>query len=156
MNPEAKLNKLVVAHPFLAGLKPQAHEIFCGCASLQRYDKGQIIFQEGGKADYFYLIESGQVVLDVSVPGQEMVTIQAVGPGEALGWSWLFPPYQWHFSATAIKPTKTIAFAAERLREHAQQNQEFSFELLQRLARVMAGRLADLRTRLIYSYQAQL
>jgi CRP-like cAMP-binding protein len=153
VNQQAKLNRLVAAHPFLTGLKPQACEFFCGCASLRRFDKGQKIFQEGGKADHFYLIESGQVVLEVFAPGRGMLTIQAIGPGEALGWSWLFPLYQWHLSATAIKPTKAIAFAAERLRENARQNQEFCYELVVRLARVLAGRLDDVRTRLIYSYQ---
>ena len=155
MNQQAKLKRLVAAHPFLAGLKPRVCEFFCGCASLRHYDKGQEILREGGKAEHFYLIERGQVVLEVFAPGRGMVTIQAVGTGDALGWSWLFPPYQWHFSATATKPTTAIAFAAEFLREKAQQNQEFCYELVVRLARVLAGRLDDVRTRLIYTYQQE-
>jgi len=155
VNGQDKLSQLVAGHPFLTGLKPEVCEFFCRCASLRQFDAGQEIFREGGEADHFYLIERGQVVLEVFAPGRGMVTIQAVEPGEALGWSWLFPPYQWHFSATATKRTKAIAFAAESLRDSAQKNQEFCYELVVRLARVLAGRLEDVRSRLIYSCQNQ-
>jgi CRP-like cAMP-binding protein len=153
VNDKAKLNQIIAAHPFLAGLEPQLCKWFCRCASLRCFDERQEVFREGGEADYFYLIESGQVVLDVFAPGRGRITIQTVEPGEALGWSWLFPPYQWHFSATATKPTEVIAFAAGSLRETAQQNQKFCYELVVRLARVLAGRLDDLRARLIYTCQ---
>ena len=152
MSRQLKLSA-VAAHPFLTGLKPEACEAFWHCASQRRFEAGQEIFREGDKAEHFFLIERGQVVLDLFVPGQGQVTIHAVGSGEALGWSWLFPPYQWHFSATATKPTTAIAFGAVYLRETAQQNPEFCYELVVRLARVLAGRLDDVRTRLLYAYQ---
>jgi CRP-like cAMP-binding protein len=153
VNQQVQLKKLVAAHPFLAGVKPSVRQPFCQCASLQQFDQGQQLFCEGGEADRFYLINNGQVVLEAFVPGRGMVTIQAIGPGEALGWSWLFPPHQWHFSATAVKPTQAIAFPAKFLREKAQQNHKFCYELVVRLAGVLATRLEDVRSRLIYTYQ---
>ncbi|HTL55009.1 MAG TPA: cyclic nucleotide-binding domain-containing protein [Candidatus Limnocylindrales bacterium] len=153
MRTSPALKKLVLAHPFLANVKPSVGLHFCQCGSLQRFDVGKQLFCEGGKADSFYLINNGQVLLEAFVPGRRMITIQAVGPGEALGWSWLFPPHQWHFSATAVKPTEALVFAAKRLREKAQQDHEFCYELVIRLAGVLAGRLEDVRTRLIYAHQ---
>ena len=41
-----------------------------------------------------------------SVVEMQVTTVQAVNAGEALGWSWLFPPYRWHFSGRAIQPTE--------------------------------------------------
>jgi CRP-like cAMP-binding protein len=111
------------------------------------------MFHEGGPADHFYLIESGQVLLQVFAPGRGMVTIQALGAGEALGWSWLFPPHQWHFSASATQPTEVIAFGAESLRRQARQDHDFCYELVVRLGQVLAGRLEDVLTRLIYDLQ---
>lgn len=153
MNEQPELKTLLEGHPFLKGVKPSLRRVFYQCACLRHFDQGQQLFCEGGDADHFYLINHGQVLLEVSVPGRGSVTIQAVGPGEALGWSWLFPPYQWHFSATAIKPTEAIALLAKRLRDKAQQNPQFCYELVVRLASVLAGRLEDVRSRLIYSYQ---
>ena len=29
--------------------------------------------------------------------------VQTIGPGDALGWSWLFAPHRWHFTARAVE-----------------------------------------------------
>lgn len=50
--------------------------------------------EEGGTADRFWLIEAGQVALDAFVPGDGRVIIENLGRGDAVGLSWLFPPYR--------------------------------------------------------------
>ena len=147
------VEEMVQAHSFLAGLKPEAYRLFCQCASLQYFAEGQEIFHQDGKAEHFYLIESGRVILETFVPGRGMATIQTLGPGEALGWSWLFPPHQWHFSATATESTEVIVFGAECLRKQAKQDHDFCYELVLRLAHVLAGRLEGVRTQLVDIYQ---
>jgi CRP-like cAMP-binding protein len=152
---KVNLKAVVAAHPFLAGTRPKVRHVFYQCATLHNFEQGQQIFCEGGEANDFYLINRGLVILEIFVPGRGMVTIQTVEPGQALGWSWLFPPHQWRFSAKAAEPTQAIAFAAKALREKAQQDHAFCYELVVRLAAVLAGRLEDMRSRLIYSYQDQ-
>ena len=153
MKSKPNLKKILTAHPFLAGVKPAVREVFFRYAALQQFDAGQQLFYAGEQADRFYLVESGQVLLEMVVPGRGAITVQAVGPGEALGWSWLFPPHQWHFSAVAVKPTRAIAFPAKALQDWAKQDHEFCYELVVRLARVLVGRLEDVQTRLIYNHQ---
>lgn len=152
MKRDPELSRIVSAHPFLAGVKPSLQGVFCQCAALQTFAQKQLIFGEGGAADHFYLIHSGQVLLEVFAPGRGTITIQALGSGDALGWSWLFPPHLWHFSATAVNRTQLISFPAEALRAKAKQSHEFCYELVVRLAQVLAGRLEDVRTRLIHGY----
>ena len=55
-----------------------------------------MILREGEFANRFYLIESGKVVLESGVEFNEPVVIEEIGPGDLLGWSWMFPPYVWH------------------------------------------------------------
>jgi CRP-like cAMP-binding protein len=69
------------------------------------------IFNEGGRANRFWLIRDGTVNLDVHLPGRGDVVFEQIGPGQVLGWSWLFPPYRWHFGASAAEPG-----AGDRLR----------------------------------------
>ena len=38
------------------------------------------------------------------------MTIETIEAGEVLGWSWLFPPYRWHFDARALAPVRATAF----------------------------------------------
>jgi hypothetical protein len=53
------------------------------------------------------------------MPGKGRITLQIIGPSEALGWSWLFPPYRWHFSARSIDITDAVCFGARSLRDYA-------------------------------------
>lgn len=147
------LESLIVQHPFLSGLNPHFYHFFNECALLRRYDRGQEIFHEHGKAGHFCLIHSGKVALETFVPGRGMATIQTLGPGDALGWSWLFPPHQWHFSASAVEPTELIEFDAAHLREKAEENRDFGNELITRVARILHERLQGTREQLIDLYR---
>jgi len=146
------LDSVIMNHPFLSGLNPHFYHYFADCASLQRFGPGQEIFHEGNDASHFYLIHSGKVSLETFVPGCGMVRIQALEPGEALGWSWLFPPHQWHFSASATEPTELIAFDAASLRDKAEENRDFGNELLTRVAKILLERLQGTRMQLIDLY----
>jgi CRP-like cAMP-binding protein len=78
--------------------------------------------------------------------------VLTLGPGDALGWSWLFPPQQWHFSASAAERTELIEFDAATLRDKAEENCLFANELLKRVATLLLDRLQSTRTQLIDFY----
>jgi len=146
------LENLVTNHPFLEGLNPHFYHFFTECATLRHINSGEAIFREGNKADKFYLIQSGKVALETFVPGRGMVTIQTLDAGEALGWSWLFPPRQWHFSASAVGPTELIEFDAETLRDKTEENRDFKCDLITRVAQILLARLQGTRMQLIDLY----
>ena len=146
------LANLTANHLFLSGLDPRFCNFLNECASVWRLDPSQDIFREHGNADSFYLIQSGRVALDIFVPGRGVETIQTLEAGEALGWSWLFPPYRWHFTAKAMEPTELIGFDAAHLRERMQENRDFGNELLARIARVLYQRLQATRRQLVGFY----
>ena len=147
------LESSIMQHPFLSGLDPHFYHFFNGCALLRHYEPGQEIFHEHGNAEHFYLIQSGKVALETFVPGRGMVTIQTLGPGEALGWSWLYPPRRWHFSASAVEPAELIEFDAAHLREKTEENRDFGHELINRVARILLERLQGTREQLIDVYR---
>lgn len=142
----------VRAHPFLSGLDPMFFDAFCDCASIRRFASQQQIFHEGGEADHFYLIISGNVALETFVPGCGMVTIQSLGAGDALGWSWLFPPHEWHFTATTHEPTEVISLNAAALRTKAEVDLELHDQLITRVAKTLHQRLLGTRDQLIDLY----
>src|SRR5690349_1335136 len=97
-----------------------------------RFKPGQWIFRQGDPADRFYLILEGKVSIESEVKERGMSPIRTLGPGADLGWAWLFPPYQMHFSAWAIDPTRTIFFDGSRLRKQCEVNHEFGYRLMKR------------------------
>jgi CRP/FNR family transcriptional regulator, cyclic AMP receptor protein len=152
ISPPNTLGSLVANHPFLARLNSHYYHFFAECAELKRYQPGQEIFHEGNEADHFYLIQSGKVALETFVPGCGRVTIQTLDAGEALGWSWLFSPHEWHFTATAAEPATLIAFDAAALRDKAEENRDFGNELVTRVAKTLVDRLHATRLQLIDLY----
>ncbi|GDY59865.1 hypothetical protein SVIO_104880 [Streptomyces violaceusniger] len=60
-------------------------------ADERDFRAGSALFDEGGVADRFWLIRSGEVALDVYVPGRRAQVVETLGPRQQLGWSWIFP-----------------------------------------------------------------
>ena len=146
------LEEMIVKHPFWTGLNPHYFDLLNGCATFERFGVDQSIFKEGGNADQFYLIQNGRVTLDAFVPGRGVITVQTVSAGDALGWSWLFPPYQWHFTARGSDVTEAIVFAAKTLRDEAEQNHGFGYELIKRVSKLLLQRLQETRLLLVDFY----
>lgn len=117
-------------------------------AAIQTYGVGDLIFHERQTAEHFYLLHRGQVVLETFIPGRGTVTVQTVAGGEALGWSWLFPPYQWQFSARSVDATEVIAFHAAGLRAKADEAPDFGRDLITRVAQLLVFRLNATRQKL--------
>ena len=148
------LERNVAAHPFLIGLSEHHIRLIADCAIRTQFEKDQVIFRERETANRFYLVEQGKVELESSGADGNPVTIDVVGDGDLLGWSWLFPPYIWHFTARAVEPTSAIFFYGTVLREYCEQDQALGYELFKRMSEVMTRRLQSARTRLLEAYAA--
>jgi CRP-like cAMP-binding protein len=148
------LERSVAAHPFLIGLGEHHVRLMADCAIRTQFEADQVIFREGETANRFYLIEHGKVALESAAYTGEPVTIDMVADGDLLGWSWLFPPYVWHFGARALEPTAAIFFYGTVLREYCEQDQSLGYELFKRMSEVMTRRLQSARSRLLNAYAA--
>ena len=137
------------AHPFLRGMPPSHLDALAEVCADVTFPAGHQIFEEGGFARKFWLIQSGHVALDMNVPGEGRVIIDDVVMGELLGCSWLFPPYQWEFGAVCVGPVEAFEFDAAAIRARCAADPLFASELTGRLLRVLARRLQSTRTRLI-------
>ncbi len=147
----ASLKELIENHPFLEGMKPEHLVTLEECAMLKEFQEGELIFREGDMANRFYLILEGKVALESGQREQDPQLVQHIGPGDVLGWSWLFPPYYWHFDARAAAPTKAIFFYGTRLREWSEEKPDLGYDLMKRMAKVIIERLQTTRRQLIDS-----
>src|SRR5687767_14276744 len=100
------IEQLLARHPFFEGLAPEGIRFLAGCGQNVQFRAGKLIFREGEAADEFYIIREGLVRIELASPRLGPVAIQTIHPGGVLGWSWLFPPYRWHFDALAVEPTR--------------------------------------------------
>lgn len=144
-----QLFPLIEQQPFFKGLSNGQLRVLADSAIGIQFKPEQWIFREGQPANRFYLILEGKVVLESEVKERGRIAIRTLGPGENLGWSWLFPPYYLHFSARAIEPVKTIFFYGTRLRQQCEENHELGYELMKRVAGVLIKNLDATQQRLM-------
>jgi CRP/FNR family transcriptional regulator, cyclic AMP receptor protein len=145
----------VALHPFLAGMNRTQLALLIDCAMASHFKPGQVILREGEKANRFYLIESGKVVLESSEDFGEPVVVEKIGAGDLLGWSWMFPPYVWHFTARAVEPTEMIFFYGTILREYCERDPSLGYELFKRMSPVMLRRLQAARKKMLSLHTRQ-
>jgi CRP-like cAMP-binding protein len=146
---------MINEHPFLDDLDPRWLSRMSVQARRANYHQGYRLFAEGGRAEHFWLIRSGAVVLDIRTPERGDVAIETLGPGTVLGWSWQFPPYRWHFGAVAAEHTLTIRFDAAGVRRMCEEEPALGYELGQRFMSVVVERLQSTRVRLLDLYGAR-
>jgi CRP-like cAMP-binding protein len=135
------IRELIAAHRFFKGLDPKFFPFLESVASFVEFRPGELIFNEAAEAQSFHLIVWGSVGLEARIPGKRAVTVQQVGVGEALGWSWFFPPHAWRFTARALTPTEALSFDVGALRAHADENHDFGYDLAIRVGQLMHERL---------------
>jgi len=137
-----KINTAVLeAQPFLKGMAARQLEILSAESMLAEFKTDERILYEGGPANRFYLILEGRVELESPMREGESIHTQTLSKGDVLGWSWIFPPYRWHFDARAVTPTKAIFFYGTRLRELCEENHDFGYELMKRISEIVIKRL---------------
>ena len=143
------LEPILAQHPFFTGLEPEYLQSLTGCAANVRYPAGAYIFHEGEAASSFYLIRQGKVALETFAPPRGPITIETIEAGGVLGWSWLFPPYLWHFSARVVEPTRAIAFEGKCLRTKGEKDHALGYELMKRFGQILVQRLQATRLQLL-------
>ena len=72
--------------------------------------------------------------------------------GEVFGWSWLFPPYRWHFDVQALDLTRALVFDGQCLRAKCEADHDLGYALMQRFAQVIVQRLQATRLQLLDLY----
>lgn len=139
----------VTLHPFLAGMNRRQLTLLIDCAIAVHFKKGQVIFREGQLADRFYLLETGKVILESSGGLGDPVVIDTICAGDLLGWSWMFPPHTWHFTARAAEPTTAIFIPGTILREYCEKDHSLGYELLKRVSLVMSRRMQAAQNKML-------
>lgn len=136
----------------LNGLTPASRDRMMRLAAEVSFPAGTRLFEEGQRADRFWIIRTGTVALDLHVPCRRAAVVETLGPGDLLGWSWLFPPYSWHLGAEARNTVRAVQFDATIVRALCEADPAFGKALSVRVAEVVAHRLQHTRTRLLDLY----
>ncbi|MET7768320.1 cyclic nucleotide-binding domain-containing protein [Nocardia sp. NPDC005366] len=137
----------------LAALGPDELSTLAAAGHEVSFPAGHRLIVEGRRADRCWMIREGRVLLDAQVPGRGGVVIQTLGSGDLLGWSWLVPPFQWHFGALAAEPVTAVEFDSAALADLVDADPRFGRALILMLFEALLERLQATRARLLDLYR---
>ncbi|MDH3645787.1 MAG: cyclic nucleotide-binding domain-containing protein [Gammaproteobacteria bacterium] len=140
--------KLISAHPLFADLDPQHIHTLAEFSDERAIPAGQNLFSQNQPAKSFYMIISGRVVVETPAIYGPTLTLQELSSG-ILGWSWMIPPYRWHFQARAEVDSTVVEFDGTKLLELCESDPAFGYQLLKRFAALMGERLESARSSMI-------
>ena len=132
----------------IADLPDDALAAMSELATLCQYGPSDILFRRGERADGLYMVRNGQVALEYGDEEEARYVVDVAGAGQVLGWSWLFPPYQWQFDARATKRTQIIRIDGNGLRERCDHDSSVGLELYKRFSYIILDRLHAARRQL--------
>jgi len=147
-----ELEPALRGHGFFAGLEPEFVALIAGCAKNVVYPAGQFLFREGEPAERFYLIRTGQLMLEIAAPGRKPVVVQAVGPGEVAGFSWLIEARVWHFDGRAVERVHAVEVDGACLQGKCDDDPRLGYKLMSRFAALASRRLQATELRLLDVY----
>ena len=139
------IDESIRKYAFFDGMQPEHLARLAEGAKVSQFKAGEMLFREGELASQFYLIESGRILLEAHERAGGTTPVLTLAAGDVLGWSWLFPPFVWHFQAHAVEPSKVIVLNGAHLLVNAERDHDFGYELMKRVAQVVIRRLQATR-----------
>ena len=127
--------------PLFADLAPEFIEFLAQAATRVKLSPDQVVFRHGDRAEKFYVLVSGRVAVEIPALYGPALEVQALSSNEALGWSWLIPPYKWSFQARVEEDTELLEFDGKALLILCDQEPRFGYQLMRRFAALMSERL---------------
>ena len=147
-----QLRSEIASHPLFSDLRKSHLKQVLDLGRRVTFPANKVIFREGRAATAFFLLLRGDVALETQMPGSEKAIVQILHPGDALGWSWIVPPYVWHFDGRTLEKVEAIRFNAPKLRALCEDKPRLGRALYRRIAEIMLIRLQSSRLQNLSSY----
>jgi CRP/FNR family cyclic AMP-dependent transcriptional regulator len=143
---QADLTQTLQGIPWFLELSPIQIEKLANLGLLRQLKAGEMLYCEGVKQDYLYIILDGKISLDFYVPTVGQTHVYTAEALDILGWDPFAPVIRQRLSdATAASDSLLLAFPGEAFRNLCDEDHELGFIIYRRLANVVASRLINIR-----------
>jgi CRP/FNR family transcriptional regulator, cyclic AMP receptor protein len=138
------LERILTAHPFLAGLAPEHTAFLVSCAKNVRFRPGEFLMREGDREDTLYLIRQGTVTIEMPHRGGEPICLETIGAGDVLGVS-LLTPRAAHLDCRAREAVVALALDNACMHRKMDEDPRLGYAMSMRLLERTYERLARSR-----------
>jgi len=136
--------------PWFQEFKPQHVRKLASITQPRTVKAGEVLFREGDKEDFVYIVLEGRVALDIYIPHRGKIRFDTVDQWEIFGWSSVTPTVRQRTAgATAVIDSRVARIDAREMRHACEEDFELGYRLMRRVANVVAGRLQATRLQLM-------
>jgi CRP-like cAMP-binding protein len=109
------------------------------------FDKRAVVFRQGDKAQRFYMLKEGKVILEQRITDKIAVSVSAIKPGSSFGWSAMLDGEEYSLDAVCAEPSKVFSFQDEKIKALFEEDHSLGFIMSQRLLHII-NRRYEIRT----------
>ena len=116
-------------------------------AEEKTFTLGEMIFEEGEKAEWVYILLDGKVRISIDLTSRPTyITVAMLDePNLAFGWSGIVAPYRYTSTATCEVGTRVLAIRGIQFEEILDQETDCSCRVMKKLAELISSRLRNSR-----------
>ena len=118
-------------------------------SSVKEFKVKEIIFEQYDELTEIYVLLQGSLSLGISLPKDKRIHLGTIEEGQLFSWSAIFPPYISTAWVMAVTPAKVIAVDARKLNAEIEQDCDFGFKTMSKIAQTISHRLSDTRFQLM-------
>lgn len=120
-------------------------------SEVAKRSRGELIFSEGDRAEYLYILVEGKVAIRVQLTSRpESVTVAVLNQThQSFGWSGVVEPYHYTASALCEEDCYLIAIPGQKLIEILRSEPASGFEVMRHISEVISSRLRNSRAVLL-------
>lgn len=108
---------------------------------LLQFGEREIIFEEGMKAENFYMLKKGKVLLEVEVSKRLTISLGSIKSGYSFGWSALLSGPSHTSHAVCTEPSDVFAIPGEKLRDILEGTPLMGYRVMAFAATILKNRL---------------
>ena len=122
--------KLICSARLFRGLPDDQMRKIVGNKSVRSFDKGQLIFQQGEKAEHFYVILEGWVKLFRQMPSGEEAILHIFTRGETFAEAAMFDGQHYPATAEVVSGAKMLVLNSDQFKAQLREYPEIAMRML--------------------------
>ncbi len=108
---------------------------------LLQFKEREVIFEEGEKADNFYMLKRGKILLEVEISETMIISLGSIKSGYSFGWSALLSGSSYTSYAVCTEPCEVLAVPGKKFIDLLNEDHTMGYGVMEFTAKILKNRL---------------
>jgi CRP-like cAMP-binding protein len=105
------------------------------------FDNGEVVFEEGERADNFYMLKRGKILLEVEITEAIIISLGSIKSGYSFGWSSLIPGSSYTSYAVCSEACDVLSVPGNSFLGLLHQDHTMGYIIMEGVIKILKNRL---------------